>query len=234
MLVAFSIANFRSCRDRQTISLVASSGNELPENTFGPGDVAGLAGRRLLKSVGIFGGNATGKSNLVRGMSCFFEFISSSATRWAAGIPAPPAPYGLDRVSVNQPISFAASFVLENVLHEYTFSLKGRQIVYEQLTEYPMKVERMLFRRSIGSDGKYVWKFSPTHFHRDKELEGRTRAEALYLSVAAQWNHPKLTAIHAWATRQNYLVFVGDRFRETMRATTTTMYARRSVCRMGG
>ena len=63
MFVEFSVKNFRSFKERQTLSLVAASSKELlEENTF-PAKTDKV---RLLKTAVVYGANASGKTSFFR------------------------------------------------------------------------------------------------------------------------------------------------------------------------
>lgn len=221
MLLNFSVENFRSFRDTQTINLLADSGKELPDNALSPDGVSGLAGQRVLKAVAIFGANASGKSNFVKAISFFFEFISGSATDRKAGSPIDITPFLLEIGAGARPTRFKATFVIDKVVYEYNFSVTQRRVESEELIAFPKKIGRRLFSRMVDENGQSHWRVSRTHFHRDKGAEKRTREDALFLSVAAQWNHEQLKPIYDWARGQNYLVFVDDEWRRDMRQITT-------------
>ena len=74
MLLEFKVKNFLSFKDEQIFSMVASNLTELPENRIevSEGDLY------LLKSASIFGANASGKSNLLAGISFMRGFILNS------------------------------------------------------------------------------------------------------------------------------------------------------------
>ena len=69
MLVEFAVANFRSIKDEARLSLVASADKSLEASNLA---VKQLAGRgrpiRILRSAAIYGANASGKPNLLRGL----------------------------------------------------------------------------------------------------------------------------------------------------------------------
>ena len=66
MLIQFSVTNWRSIKDEQTISMVMATGNEMSEtNTFLP---TAPNASELLRSVAIYGANAAGKSNLLKAL----------------------------------------------------------------------------------------------------------------------------------------------------------------------
>ena len=65
MLVEFNVANFRSIRERQTLSLTQAKLKEvdaLKENCFSNSSLSRLS---LLRSCAVYGPNAAGKSNLL-------------------------------------------------------------------------------------------------------------------------------------------------------------------------
>ena len=74
MLIEFSVSNFRSFRERQTLSMVAASRLRKKENTFTV-NVRGEKLPSLLKVAVIYGPNASGKTNLLKAI----DAISSIA-----------------------------------------------------------------------------------------------------------------------------------------------------------
>ena len=79
MLIEFSVTNFRSIRERQTLSLVAASGKELAKTNTFSGDGAGA--HALVRSAVLYGPNAAGKSNLLLAAS-FLRFCLSTQAEW--------------------------------------------------------------------------------------------------------------------------------------------------------
>ena len=66
MIIAFSVQNFKSIRDLQTISFETRSDDHLAwSNVIKDGKL------RLVKTAAIYGPNASGKSNLVGAMVWF-------------------------------------------------------------------------------------------------------------------------------------------------------------------
>ena len=62
MLIGFSVSNYKSFNESQSISFLAS------KITRHKMHISNIANRRILKSGMIFGANAGGKSNLVKGV----------------------------------------------------------------------------------------------------------------------------------------------------------------------
>jgi hypothetical protein len=75
MLIEFSVQNFRSFKERATLSLEASTDDWLEDEC-----VATAGGLRLLKSAAIFGANAGGKSNLLKAMAVSIAVIAIAAS----------------------------------------------------------------------------------------------------------------------------------------------------------
>ena len=74
MFLEFSVANFRSFKDRATLSMEATTDDWLEET-----HIANVGGRRLARTVAVYGANAGGKSNLLLAMSTFREFLKNSS-----------------------------------------------------------------------------------------------------------------------------------------------------------
>ena len=77
MVVEFSVKNFRSISDLQTISFVATNLKSSKENEIlDTNNIVIENDNRLLKTVGIYGANASGKSNMIKAFEYFCEAIS--------------------------------------------------------------------------------------------------------------------------------------------------------------
>lgn len=133
MFIEFNFGNFRSFRDSQKLSLEASSlrsndGGLQEENVFEKDNL------RLLKSKAIFGGNASGKSNLSTAISAFAYMVSRSVAN--EGIPA--RIWG-DRFQLmddkwdEQPVFFQYSFLHQNNIFRYGFQILEDKVYFEWL-----------------------------------------------------------------------------------------------------
>ena len=72
MLVEFSVENFRSIKTKATLSLVASPNKEIQNNVSKiqiPKNKNSQKEINLLKSIAIFGANASGKSNVLMALN---------------------------------------------------------------------------------------------------------------------------------------------------------------------
>lgn len=192
MLVEFRVRNFRSFRDEQVLSLVAGRDATLNENCVVEGRL------KLLKAVAIYGANASGKSNLIKALDKMRDIILESAgykPTEELGI----TPFLLDSGSSQEPSMFEVTFYNEGVRYQYGFEASSKRIEEEWLVAYPKGVAQKWFERTFNSEtSEYEWKYSTFLKGEKARLAEKTRDNALFLSVAAQWNHSQLGTVYEW------------------------------------
>ena len=126
MLIEFSVTNFRSFRERQTLSMVAGRLTEHAETrTFD----SGLAGfDRLLATTALYGPNASGKTNLMRALQVMQQTILTSATNSLA-LKEWRTPFRFDAASRSAPTVFEITFAQDGVRYDYGFACDDERIV---------------------------------------------------------------------------------------------------------
>jgi AAA15 family ATPase/GTPase len=144
MLIEFSVTNFRSFRERQTLSMVAAPRLRKRENVFKP-ESAGEKFPDLLKVAVIYGPNASGKSNLLKAL----DVVSKVAFREPStkNIPLPIAPFRFDAALADQPSVFELNFTHTGMRYQFTLSATSERIVGEKLLAYPRGHESLLYER---------------------------------------------------------------------------------------
>ena len=76
MLLEFSVKNFRSINDLQTLSFVASSLKSSPDNSFiDEKNIVNIGKNKIFKTVGIYGANGSGKSNIIKALDNFVKVV---------------------------------------------------------------------------------------------------------------------------------------------------------------
>jgi energy-coupling factor transporter ATP-binding protein EcfA2 len=202
MLIAFSVENFRSIRGLQTLSLEEPRTDTHLES----GNIIEVGKRRLLKTAVIFGPNASGKSNVLRAMMWFRNFVLNSAREGQAGDPIDVVPFLLSTETENAPTHFEVEFFWHGHVYRYGFRVTSTQVVDEWLfRQQPGAREAKLFTRS-GSE----FEVSNDYFPEGKGLEARTRVNALFLSVCAQLNGPTAMLVLAWMLRLRSVSGIND------------------------
>lgn len=196
MLVEFRVENFRSLRQEQVLSLVASKDKTLQETNAI--DTGLKAAPSLLRSAAIYGANASGKSNLIKALQYMRSMVVESATL-QPGQPFSVQPFLLDEQSAVEPSAFEASFLLDGVRYQYGFAMARERIVSEHLLVYKaFKPQRWYERRYDDKIGKDVYEFGSGLKGRKSLWEEATRPNSLFLSMAVQLNSESLRPVFDW------------------------------------
>lgn len=189
MLIEFRVENHRSIRDEQILTMqagrVGATDDPVSRTVTGCSD-------KLLPVVALYGANASGKSNVLSALAFMREAVIYSQRSWSPdeGIPRDPFAWGQKR---DEPSLFEVEFVLDGVPYRYGFRANSEIFLEEWLFAWPNgKTQKWLTR-----DGD-VFKYSEHLRGENKVIEGVTRANALFLSAAAQLKHPQLSPIFSW------------------------------------
>lgn len=184
MVLEMRLSNMFSFRDEVTLDLQAAKiqtkkARELEGNLFS------VDGEQMLKSVALFGANASGKSNVIKAIRACVNMVRSSHnynvdTRFAI------SPFKFEDYA-NKPSSFYIRFLLNGVEYEYSFSLMHDEIITETLYYYPNGRKSLVFRRdeSRGTEKKDIYEFK-TVIKRPFDVADNTSKKTLYISRASQ------------------------------------------------
>lgn len=192
MLIAFRVKNYRSFKDEAEFSMVAaklSAKNQIidDQNVFDADK-----GLKLLKSAVIYGANASGKSNLIKAMATLRNIVLGSASEARASAPVPVESFKLNTETERQPSEFEITFLCDGRRFRYGFVSDREKIHNEWLYHVPNKREARLFERE---NQEFV---ISDKFREGRGLEGKTRENALFLSVVSQFNGSVSRSIIEW------------------------------------
>ncbi len=207
MLIEFRVKNFRSLRDEQVLSLVASKDKSLHDtHTMNTHIKAAPA---LLRSAVVYGANASGKSNLIKALQYMRGVVMESATVIQPGQSFSVQPFRLDQESAKCPTEFEVTFLLRGVRYQYGFTMNTQRIVSEYLLVYKaFKPQRWFDRYFNENTGKDVYEFGSGLKGAKNLWEGATRPNSLFLSMAAQLNSEALHPVFDWF--KNQLVIINE------------------------
>jgi len=184
MVLEFRLKNVFSFRDEITLDLQAAKiqtekGKALSANLFT------INGEQILKSVSIFGANASGKSNVIKGIKACVNMIRSSHT-YNENTTFQVAPFKFDGYE-RQPSSFYVRFILDGIEYEYSFSMTQTEILTEQLFYYPRGRRSLVFTRdeTKGPDKKDIYEFKQA-IKRPMDVAANTSRKTLFVSRASQ------------------------------------------------
>lgn len=207
MLIEFRVKNFRSLRDEQVLSLVASKDKTLQDtHTQATGISAAPA---VLRSAVVYGANASGKSNLIKALQYMRGVVTESATAMQPSQTFAVQQFRLDAVSVGQPSEFEVTFLNDGVRYQYGFAMTTQRIVSEHLLVYKsFKPQHWFTRRFDADTSKDIYDFGPGLKGQKNLWEGATRPNALFLSMAVQLNSESLRPLFDWFL--NHLVIFNE------------------------
>jgi hypothetical protein len=135
MIVNFSIQNFGSIKDKQTLSFEADASQHL-EDTY----VVHTAGKRLLKLALIYGANASGKTTVLKALDFLRDLVVNPKEKKTDILDF--SPYLFDANTPEQPTELTIEFVHEEVCYQYEIAFTRQAIISEAL--YIDTFERVL------------------------------------------------------------------------------------------
>ncbi|MFJ3758898.1 ATP/GTP-binding protein [Streptomyces sp. NPDC090080] len=190
MLLRFRVTNHRSIRD--TTELV------LTKSTFeGIRPIDGDWGAATNRIVGIFGSNASGKTNLLHAIHFALRAIRNSA-HWDSESPFPYLPFALDVQCSSQTSAYEFDFTVQGIRYVYGFESSAKGVHSEWLASFPEGRRRTLFDRAgpLPEDitfGRFLK-------GENARISRGMGEQNLYLAVAAQAKHPEICKVHHYLT----------------------------------
>lgn len=193
MIISFSVKNFKTFKKRAAISLIASNydkttrveENIISDNNFN---------LKILKSSVIYGANASGKSKFLEALLFMKSFVIESSKETQKGDLISVVPFKLSTESENGNTEFEIVFEQKNTIFRYGFEVNKDFVAAEWLYRKQKIKEVELFYRE------------EQEFEVHKEMskavkiskEGLVRDNALFISVAAQFNDETSITIIEW------------------------------------
>jgi AAA15 family ATPase/GTPase len=194
MLIQFSVKNFKTFKEKATLSLVASNyDKETRENDNISNDT--IYNLRILKSAVIYGANASGKSKFMEALMFMKSFAIRSSKESQKGEEINVEPFKLNNESEKQPSEFEVIFLYKKEMFRYGFEVNKDKIVSEWLYHKPKTKEVELFYRDLQKFDTHTRNFSKGATLVREDL---IRNNALLLSVAAQFNDATCENIIEW------------------------------------
>ncbi|MEQ1713048.1 MAG: ATP-binding protein [Hyphomicrobium sp.] len=196
MLLEYRVSNYRSFGDESGLSLVASGDKSKADtNTVA---VGGSGSDRALRAAVLYGANASGKSNLVRGM-LLMQLLVLNSFQQKPDQPLEYQPFMLDTSKRQKPIMFEVTVVIDGVRHQYGFEFTKERITSEWLLVYKKaKPQKWIERDYDPETGKDTIKFGTSVQGQRAVWEEATRPNALALSTAVQLNSEALKPLYQW------------------------------------
>jgi uncharacterized protein len=177
VLLRFEVENHRSILDPAELSMIAVDEDRAATRGFD------LLNERVLTVAGIYGPNASGKSNVLEALAWLSQGVRQSLRTWGLAVPRESFRFGRGPES---PSTYDVEMVAGGVRYAYHVELSDSEILYEGLHSYPERRRRVLFER----DGLDI------EFRRGLGGLAGTRElltpTTLALSAAMRADHPEI------------------------------------------
>lgn len=179
MLLRFEAANHRSINEPVELSMIAVDGERPAARGFD------RIPEKVLTVAGIYGANASGKSNVLEALSWLAMAVGSSLRQWEGIVPREPFRFG---EAPDRPSAFAVEMMSNGVRYSYQVEVDDSEIVFESLCNYPERRRRVLLER----EGKEL------HLRRGLTSAAGARKlltpTTLALSAAARFDEPEISS----------------------------------------
>ena len=146
MIAEFKIKNFYSLRDEQTLSFIPT--NDDTSRDIYTEEVAD--GVSLLKIGCIYGSNASGKTNILKALDFFTQFMINDDLNKGDEIGI--VPFLLDDVSQKERTQFEMTFYLNHEKYKLNLVLDNNVIYEETLLVYSSVQPTMLYKRTYNAE----------------------------------------------------------------------------------
>lgn len=185
MILQIRLKNFFSIKDEILIDFRAGKINSTASRDLAA-NVIDWNGEKVLKTIGLFGPNASGKSNILKAIQFCCRLILDSH-QYNEGTIFNFAPFKFGGYE-DKPSSFSIDFVYENIEYEYSFTLTRTHILSESLYHYPNGRRAKVFVRNetAGNTKTQKYSFAEGILSRPLDVAENTRAQTLFISRGSQ------------------------------------------------
>lgn len=181
MLVQFSISNVLSFKDKATFSLLSAPIKEKDERLLN--NTTMFKKTTLLKTATIYGANASGKTNIIKALQFFIDFILNRSNIITEKDHTGIVPYLLNMESKFKPSEFEIIILKDDTFYKYGFSLTSSEIVSERFSIRKER-ESSVFKRTTG-DYDIAFKYKIMNEISKRKMIPKN---SLLITKAAQFN----------------------------------------------
>jgi len=204
MIISLNIENFRSVKESLNIDMTTEKRLKEPgleNNSFVQNDI------ELLKSMLLYGRNASGKSNVLIALNALSFLINKSDTFKHGESLKPYEPFIFDKKYINKPVKFEIDFITVSKKNKFKYVLEfnSDEIIFEALYIYPSGTRAKLYerRKNKVSYGEYYKGVK-------KKIENDLLPNQLFLSKSASSKIPYLNDCHLYFSRHIYVSTIHD------------------------
>jgi AAA15 family ATPase/GTPase len=172
MIINFSVQNFGSIKDKQTLTFEADKSEHL-ENSY----VINASGLRLLKIILIYGANASGKTTILKALEFLRDIVLEPETKKTDELDFQPFLFDSETPEKNSIISI--EFLANDTKYYYEVEFFKKAIVNEVLNFYnPNKAN--VFKRNTDINNQFAEIKFGSKIKIDKTIEKILEANTLW------------------------------------------------------
>ncbi len=217
MLIDFTVENFRSIKEPVTLSAVAQKTKTVPagknstryitpDDEIAPPVAVEGWNFELLPVLGIFGANASGKSNVISAVGHLLDFMvvsrDDAATNWQLF-----HPFMLEETTQKEPVRFELRVAIQQTIYTYTLHLGRERILLESLysVHVSTKRNRLLYQRAWNEASKqYEWKNGKLFVGSHTQLETSLHERDTFIGLLMRLNVPVVDTYKSWIAGHLY------------------------------
>lgn len=165
MIINFSVQNFGSIKDKQTLSFEANKSDKLSDYY-----VMSINGHRLLKLGLIFGANASGKTTILRALDFLGHLVLNPIDNKTSELEFEPFLFDditsnensiieldfVDKIRYQYRVEFNKNAIVSEDLHRYAINSKRKSKVFSRSTDMDMQFAKIAIGDSIKIEKKQV------------------------------------------------------------------------------
>lgn len=210
MLIEFTVENFKSFKDRNVFSMIATKDDKNYEK-----QVVTLRDKvHVLKNAAILGANASGKSNILFAIGFMKNFVINSSKESQLGDDIEIEPFKFNTSTEDRSSVFEVVFSYGKVIYRYGFEANKKKVNSEWLfARYTSRESQLFVREDQNID--FGGKFKEGKLYKDS-----VRENSLFLSVCAQFNGAISTGILKWFRNLNVISNLKDNMGITLEILT--------------
>lgn len=172
MIINFSIQNFGSVKDKQTLTFEADKSDHL-ENSY----IIHTNGLRLLKIALIYGANASGKTTILKALEFLRDIVLEPETKKTDELDFQP--FLFDSETPNQNSVVSIEFIANDTKYFYEVEFFRKAVVNETLNFYnPNKAN--VYKRTTDINNQYTEIKFGSKIKIDKTIEKNLEANTLW------------------------------------------------------
>lgn len=199
MIISISLKNFFSIKEEAVLDFTADLSTRYHRD-FLSENLLSFHDDKFVNILGVFGGNAAGKSNIIKAIEfCRSLILSSHTFNQTETFNFTPFKFDEDK-----PSEFYIDFVTDGIEYEYSFSIENGVISKEELFYYPNKRKAKIFTRTYQD-----FSFGKGVLARPNDLALNTGSKTLLLSRASVLNRPVAQKIYQFFY-EKVLIGLGD------------------------